>query len=111
MTKSTKLRADLLVRLPALVARLVLPLAGAAAVLVVVGLVAVLTDHYGLALAAVLLIQAGVVVMGLAHHLATAGLEDRLAHRIDQASARQLADLARTRHALLSAGDDPADRR
>jgi len=110
MTKSTT-RADLLARVPAVVARLVFPTAVASAVLVVVGLVAVLTDHHGLALAAVLLIQAGVVLMGVAHHLATAGLEDRLAQRLDQASARQLADLARTRHALVSARDDAAEQR
>jgi hypothetical protein len=80
-----------------------------AALLVVVGIVAVLTDHDRTTLVAVLLLQGCVVLTTVTHHLGVTRLEQSLGHRIDQASARQLADLARTRHALLSTADGEPD--
>jgi hypothetical protein len=105
MTKSTNLRAGLRTRLPAVLNRLLVPTVAVSALLLVAGLVAVLTDHDGLALAMALLLQGCVLLAVVTHHLAATRLQQGLGHRIDQASARQLADLARTRHALLSTFD------
>jgi hypothetical protein len=109
MTKSTNLRAGLRARLPAIFDRLVVPIVAVSALLVVVGIVAVLTDHDRTTLIAVLLLQGCVVLTTVTHHLSVIRLERSLGHRIDQASARQLADLARTRHALLSTSDGEPD--
>lgn len=72
-------------------------------VLVVVGLIAVLSDHYGLALSAILVLQAA-----LAGYLVTspsqAGVSERSVQRqVDAASARTLADLTRARTVILEA--------
>ena len=79
-------------------------LAAATAVLVVVGLIAFLADHDDLTILTVLLLQAclaGYLVTGSA---AASGLdEDTLQKHIDRASARSLADLTRTRQAILEA--------
>lgn len=103
---STNRFAGLRTRLPGLLDRLTVPTAAVAAVLIVVGLIAVATDHHGLALAMVLLLQGCAILAATSHRGAVTRLEQSLSHRIDQASARQLADLARTRHALLTTSDD-----
>lgn len=109
MTMSTNLRASLRTRLPAALDRLFVPVVAVSAVLAVVGLVAAVTDHHGLALAIVILLQGCVVLTVATHRLGVARLEQTLGHRVDQASARLLADLARTRHALLPERDDESD--
>jgi hypothetical protein len=82
-----------------------LHLVAASAVLIVIGLLAVLTDHLGLAIAVVLVVQ-GLLVAGLrldAHRQAT-GL-DALHARLDRSDARVLGDIARLRQTL----DHPED--
>lgn len=78
---------------------------GVSAVLVLVGIISVLADRPRPALVAVLLLQGGLALLLVLQRADARQLEDRLAQRIDQANARQLADLARTRHALLTADD------
>ncbi|MEV7398484.1 hypothetical protein [Aeromicrobium sp. NPDC092404] len=109
MTKSTNPLSGLRTRLPALLERLHVPLLALSGVVIAVGVVAVLADQDRTAIVMVLLAQGCVVLMVAAHHLAAVRTAQSLAHRIDQASARQLADLARTRHALLSGTDDSSD--
>ncbi|MBC7630245.1 hypothetical protein [Aeromicrobium sp.] len=83
--------------------RLVVP---ATVILVVVGLIAVMTDHTRWAVAAVLLLQAVVVLAVLDQRGAVPESERRIAQRVDQASARTLADLSRVRQQLLAALDE-----
>jgi hypothetical protein len=107
MTKSTNLLSGLRTRLPAALDRLLVPVIAVSGLLVVIGIVAVMTDHDRTAIVMVLLLQGCLVLLAAAHHLGVARVEQALGHRIDQASARQLADLARTRHALLLDSDEP----
>ncbi|MEO6606107.1 MAG: hypothetical protein ABIN55_10875 [Aeromicrobium sp.] len=96
-------------RIVAKLDRLLTPVAtfALASVLVLVGVIAVLSDNFRLGFVTMLVLQGGIVVLLVNQRLATSRLEETLAQRIDQASARQLADLARTRHALLSAVGKP----
>lgn len=78
-------------------------LAAATAVLVVVGLIAYLSDHDDLTILTILLLQAciaGYLVTGARG----AGLDEQVLQKhLDRASARSLADLTRTRQAILEA--------
>ncbi|MBC7630894.1 hypothetical protein [Aeromicrobium sp.] len=78
----------------------------AATVLVLVGLVALLFEQTRWALAAVLLLQAVVVLTVLEQRGAVAASERRLTYRVDQSSARTLADLSRVRQQVLAALDE-----
>ena len=110
MTNSTTTRAGARTRLVATVRTLVTPrlVVAASVVLVLAGVVAVLSDHVRIGIVAVLLLQGCVVVLAVGQHHALARVRNDLAERIDQASARQLADLARTRHALMTSPTDVA---
>ncbi|WP_456697033.1 hypothetical protein [Aeromicrobium sp. P5_D10] len=101
----TSLVSSLASRLPRALrpARLV-PLA--AGVLVVVGIVAAATDHYGLAIAMILLLQTAMIGLIAEQRLAIARSEASLKQAVDQASSRTLADLSRVRHAILSGLDE-----
>lgn len=77
-------------------------LAGATAVLVVLGLLGLLTDSYGFAFACILLLQAAiagylVTTPEARHETGTAQAA------VDRASARTLADIAHARQSILDA--------
>jgi archaellum biogenesis protein FlaJ (TadC family) len=76
------------------------------AVVVVVGVIAAVTSHLGLAMVAVLVAQsvlfAGVVVSGRSH----AHVHGEVLQKIDQASARSLADLSKVRQQIFAAVDE-----
>lgn len=101
----TSLVTSLTSRLPhALRPTRLVPLA--AGVLVIVGLVAAATDHYGLAISAILLVQVVLIGLVVEQRLANVRSELALKQQVDQASSRTLADLSRVRHAILSAIDE-----
>lgn len=97
---------SLLARVTTLLQRLGGPRVTALAtgVLVVIGIIAAATDHLGLAVIAVLLIQAILLLAVISG--GGAGSTRRLERRIDQASARTLADLSKVRQQLLAAVDE-----
>lgn len=78
-------------------------LAAATAVLVVVGLIAFLTDHDDLTILTVLLLQAAIAGYLVTGTRSSGLSEATLQKHIDRASARSLADLTRTRQAILEA--------
>lgn len=77
-------------------------LAGATAVLVLVGLMAVIADSYGLAFTCILLLQAAIA----GYLLTTPETRNETGAAqaaIDRASARTLADIAHARQSILDA--------
>jgi hypothetical protein len=100
---STQTSAKAIVR--RLIAQRTLVLAVATAVLVVLGLIAVLTDEYDLALVCILFLQAvitGYLVTAPESGAATTGTTHAQA-AVDRASARTLADIAHARQSILDA--------
>jgi hypothetical protein len=100
---STQTSAKAIVR--RLIAQRTLVLAVATAVLVVLGLIAVLTDEYDLALVCVLFLQAviaGYLVTAPESGAAPTGATNAQA-AVDRASARTLADIAHARQSILDA--------
>lgn len=80
--------------------------AAATALLVVIGIIAAFTDHFGLAITAVLLVQATLVALIIAQRQAFVPAEQNILRHVDESSARTLADLTRARHAILTAIDE-----
>lgn len=76
-------------------------LVAAAALLVVLGLVATLTDHVRLAVAAILLVQGALLALFVVGRLRTAAAQLALQDRLDESDTRVLGDLARLRQVLL----------
>lgn len=100
---STQATARSIVR--RLIAERTAVLAIATAVLVVLGLIAVLTDEYDLALVCVLFLQAviaGYLVTAPESGGGTAGTGNAQA-AVDRSSARTLADIAHARQSILDA--------
>lgn len=88
-------------------------LALGAAVVLLIGVVTALTGHLGTALVMVLLVQGALFGLLLLQRRSAADAHASLVQHVDDASARSLSDLSRTRHAILSAidcRDDPSDR-
>lgn len=84
-------------------------LAAPAVALVVIGLLATATDHYGLAISMVLLIQAiGLAALLLTSRRNTDDLR-ALTNRLDSSDARIIGDIARLREVL--AEPHPADQK
>lgn len=87
-----------------LVAERTLVLAGATAVLVVVGLIALATDSHELVLLCILAMQATIAgYLVTAPDPAAAADDAKTRAAIDRASARTLADLAHARQSILDA--------
>jgi tetrahydromethanopterin S-methyltransferase subunit C len=86
-----------------LIAERTTALIGATAVLVVLGLIAVLTDEYDLALVCVLVLQAAIAGFLVTAPEAAAAPAGNAQDAVDRASARTLADLAHTRQSILDA--------
>lgn len=86
-----------------LIAQRTLVLAGATAVLVVVGLIGVLTDEYGLAIACVLLVQAAIAGYLLTSPEGGGTSSGGGQGSVDRASARTLADISHARQSILDA--------
>lgn len=78
-------------------------LAAATAVLVVVGVIAFLADHDDLTILAALLLQASIAGFLVIGPRGRGIDEETLQKHIDRAAARSLADLTRTRQAILEA--------
>ncbi|MCW2830187.1 MAG: hypothetical protein JWP31_879 [Aeromicrobium sp.] len=78
----------------------------AAGVIGAIGVVAVATDHYGLAIVTVLLVQTALVLLVVEQRESAARAETALKEQVNQASSRTLADLSRVRHAVLTAIDE-----
>ncbi|MFI5429041.1 hypothetical protein [Aeromicrobium sp. UC242_57] len=73
--------------------------------LIAVGLVATATDHLGLALAAVLLVQ-GIILAALVLNRRGDARDLRALHdRLDRSDTRMIGDLARLRNALTDHKD------
>lgn len=101
----TSLVTSLTSRLPhALRPTRLVPLA--AGVLVVIGIAAAATDHYGIAMSAILVVQVLLIGLVVEQRMTIVRSEGALKQQIDQASSRTLADLSRVRHAILSAIDE-----
>jgi hypothetical protein len=89
-----------------LVAERTLVLAGATAILVVIGAIATIADSYGLTLLCVLALQAtiaGYLLTSPDGRGTSTGDARGDAQAVDRASARTLADLAHTRQSILDA--------
>lgn len=84
-----------------LVAERTLALAGATAVLVVIGVIATIADAYDLALLCILALQATIAGYLLTAPEPRGGGDTQGA--VDRSSARTLADLAHTRQTILDA--------
>jgi hypothetical protein len=87
-----------------LVAEQKMALAAATGIFVVIGLIALLTDTYEIALLCILLLQAAIAAYLVTAPTASSGDDGAAAQAaIDRASARTLTDLAHARQSILDA--------
>ena len=73
----------------------------AAALLVILGLVSLMTDHDRTAIASILLGQGAMIGLLVVGRIRTIAAQQALQDRLDQSNARILGDLARLRQVLL----------